>query len=192
MPLQDANPTPSFGGFGLRGMRENPRTETPTATLFFSCNELPSIRLVDGAIKRRLLIWPFDSQPAKVDVQLGAKLVSEAHLGGVTSWLVDGLKSYVRILASGEPMPIPAAVAAATAEYFLEADNVGQWRDACVDETGETSTSALYASFAAWCDSGKRKALSERSFGLWMARHYTKRHTRNGNVYPVSIQKVTA
>ena len=173
-------------------MRENPRTETPSATLFFSCNELPSIRLVDGAIKRRLLIWPFDSQPAKVDVQLGAKLVSDEHLGGVVSWLVDGLKSYIKVLASGEPMPIPDAVKNATSEYFLEADNVGQWRDALIDETGETPTSALYASFTAWCEGQKRKPLSERSFGLWMGRNYERIHTRKGNAYPVSIMEVTA
>ena len=172
-------------------MRENPRTETPSATLFFSANELPSIRLVDSAIKRRLLIWPFDSQPAKVDVQLGAKLVSDAHLGGVTSWLVDGLKAYVKVLASGESMFISDAVKNATSEYFKEADNVGSWRDACVEEPGETPTSTLYNSFTTWCEGGKRKPLSERSFGLWMARHYTKRHSRTGNVYPVSLQKVT-
>ena len=40
----------------VRGMRENPRTVTPKATLMFTCNELPSINLVDNAIKRRLLI----------------------------------------------------------------------------------------------------------------------------------------
>ena len=36
----------------------------------FSANELPSIRMVDNAIRRRLMIWPFDHQPAKVDAQL--------------------------------------------------------------------------------------------------------------------------
>ena len=176
----------------VRGMRQNPRTETPTATLYFSANELPSIRLVDGAIKRRLLIWPFDTQPAKVDVQLGAKLVSQEHLGGVVSWLVDGLKEYVRTLASGEPMPVPAAVANATAEYFKETDNVGQWRDACIEDGGETISGVLYQSFNGWCEGQKRKPLSERSFGLWMGRNYERIHTRKGNAYPVSIMEVTA
>ena len=34
----------------VRGMRQNPRTETPNATLWFSANELPSIRMVDNAL----------------------------------------------------------------------------------------------------------------------------------------------
>ena len=51
----------------VRGMRQNPRTETSTATLFFSANEMPSIRLVDEALKRRLLVWPFDHKPTKID-----------------------------------------------------------------------------------------------------------------------------
>ena len=174
----------------VRGMRENPRAAKPTATLWFSCNELPSIRLVDNALKRRLMIWPFDHTPAKVDVRLGNKLQEEEHLSAVVSWLVDGLKAYVRILASGEPMPVPAVVANATAEYFLEADNVGQWRDAMLDGTGETPTAALYDSFHAWCESSKRKPLSSRSFSLWMGRHYTPRHTRTGNVYPVTVRSI--
>ena len=176
----------------VRGMRENPRTATPMATLFFSCNELPSIRLVDTAIKRRLLIWPFDNKPAKLDVQLGSKLVSDAHLGGVTSWLVDGLKAYVKVLASGESMFIPDAVANATAEYFKEADNIGSWRDACVEESGETTSTILYNSFVTWCEGGKRKPVSERSFGLWMGRNYARIRSRNGSAYPVSLQEVKA
>ena len=47
----------------VRGMRQNPRTETPSANLMFSCNELPSIRLVDNALKRRLMVWPFNNVP---------------------------------------------------------------------------------------------------------------------------------
>ena len=172
----------------VRGMRENPRAAKPTATLWFSSNELPSIRMVDNALKRRLMIWPFDHAPVKVDVRLGQKLQEEEHLSAVVSWLVDGLKAYVRILASGEPMPIPAAVANATAEYFKEADNVGQWRDAMLENTGETPTAALYDSFHAWCETSKRKPLSSRSFGIWMGRNYKPRHTHTGNVYPVTIK----
>ena len=54
----------------VRGMRENPRAAKPTATLWFSCNELPATRLVDEALKRRLMIWPFDHKPEKIDVRL--------------------------------------------------------------------------------------------------------------------------
>ena len=83
-------------------------------------------------------------------------------------------------------------VANATAEYFKEADNVGQWRDACIEDGGETISGVLYQSFNGWCEGQKRKPLSERSFGLWMGRNYERIHTRKGNAYPVSIMEVTA
>ena len=102
----------------VRGMRQNPRTAKPDATLAFSCNELPSIRMVDNAIKRRLLIWPFDHQPASVDTQLGAKLVSPAHLGGVLQWLIVGMQKAIRYVEQGMDMPIPQQVIDATHDYF--------------------------------------------------------------------------
>ena len=172
--------------------RENPRAAKPTATLWFSCNELPAIRLVDEALKRRLMIWPFDHKPEKIDVRLGGKLQEQEHLSAVVQWLTDGLKAYIRIFASGAPMPMPDAVKNATAEYFKEADNVGQWRDAMLEETGETPSTILYDSFQTWCEGSKRKPLSDRSFALWMGRNYERIRSRNGSAYPVSLQEVKA
>ena len=67
----------------VRGMRQNPRTETPAATLMFSCNELPSIRMVDNALRGRIMIWPSDNQPTKIDPTLGSRLQEPEHLAGV-------------------------------------------------------------------------------------------------------------
>ena len=171
----------------VRGMRQNPRTETPSATLMFSANELPSIRLVDNALKRRLLVWPFNTVPDTIDLALGDKLASEEHLGGVVTWLVGGIRAYLRILHTGADMPIPDAVANATADYFRDADTVGQWADASLIDGGETLAASLYLSFKAWTEGRGRKALSERSFGLWMGRHYDRQRSKAGNVYPVTI-----
>ena len=176
----------------VRAMRENPRTETPQATLFFSANELPSIWMVDNAIRRRLLIWPFDHQPKKVNVNLGKQLVDDDNIGGVVAWIVDGIKAYIRLQAKNEALPIPNAVAKATEEYFRTADNVGQWRDEVLADTGETDGPVLYQSFTAWCEGRKRKPLGERAFFLWMGRKYDKRHTMKGNLYPVSVRRVPA
>ena len=171
----------------VRGMRQNPRTETPSATLFFSANELPSIRLVDNALKRRLMIWPCDSVPAHVDHQLGENLATPEHLGGVVSWLRLGLRKFIQLQASGEDMPIPEAVRSATDSYFDEADVIGQWADACTREGGETPSTVLYQSFTAWCGTGNRRPLSIRAFGLWMRRHYDAREGRNANYYPLTL-----
>ena len=172
----------------VRGMRQNPRTETPTATLFFSCNELPSIRMVDEAIKRRLLVWPFDHKPDKIDVQLGHKLVNASNLPGVLAWLVDGLRQVLKLRASDTSLPIPAKVKKATEDYFDEVDHVGVWRDECLAETGESPSKELYDSFEVFCESNNRKPLAERSFYLWMSRHYEKRRGMKGSLYPVTIK----
>ena len=173
----------------VRGMRENPRTQTPSATLMFSANELPSIRLVDNAIKRRLMIWPFDHQPERVDVGLGAKLVEPKNLSGVVGWLRDGLRDYIQLTAQGQDMPMPDAVRKTTDQYFTEADTIGQWRDSCIQDGGETLSANLYRSFVGWCEPQKRKPLSERSFTLWLGRHYDRRRTRSGSTYPVTINR---
>ena len=171
----------------VRGMHQNPRTATPDATLAFSCNELPGIRMVDAAIKRRLLIWPFDHQPANMDTQLGAKLASPAHLGGVLQWLIVGMQKAIRYVDQGMDMPVPQQVLDATAEYFQEVDYVGQWFDACTAEGGETSAIVLYGSYVQWLEKLNRKPLSERAFGLWLGRKSDKRHTRTGSIYPLTL-----
>ena len=171
----------------VRGMHQNPRTETPSATLMFSCNELPSIRMVDNAIRDRLMVWPFDHKPASVDVRLGEKLASQKHLPGVVGWLKAGLVRYARIFDAGGDMPMPEAVKAATSEYLAEADTIGQWRDACTGEGGETQATVLYRSYFNWCEGRKRRPLSERSFTLWLRRNYERRHTREGSSYPVTV-----
>ena len=171
----------------VRGMRQNPRTATPAATLFFSANELPSLRMVDNAIRRRLIIWSMGNQPPNVDLSLGATLASEDHIGAVVRWLQAGLDRYAFLVQADQPLPMPDAVAQATADYFTEVDTVGQWADACIVEGGETAASTLYKSYLGWCESAKRRPLSERAFTLWIGRHYTRRRTREGSTYPVTV-----
>ena len=177
----------------VRGMRENPRTEVPTATLFFSANELPSLRMVDEAIKRRLLVWPFDKKPDEIDVLLGHKLVNKSNLPGVVTWLVDGLRLVLKLRANDTPFTIPAKVKNATEAYFDEVDHVSAWRTACLADTGETYYKTLYASFEQYCKKESLPTLESRSFGLRMTRHYpNKRRDAKGIIYPVTLKRIGA
>ena len=171
----------------VRGMRQNPRTETPAATLMFSCNELPSIRMVDNALRGRIMIWPFDNQPTKIDPTLGSRLQEPEHLAGVVGWLLAGLTKYVKIRNAGDDMPIPPAVQEATENYLDEADIIGQWANACTVDGGETQSALLYSSYSGWCQSRHRRPISETSFGLWMGRHYHRKRGKGGSTYPVSL-----
>ena len=76
----------------------------------------------------------------------------------------------------------------ATEEYFDEVDHVMVWRDECLAETGETTVKELYASFKLYSEEDSRKPLTERSFFLWMTRHYDKRRTSKGVYYPVMVK----
>ena len=178
----------SGDSISVREMYRNPRTETPQATLFFSTNQLPSIEMVDEAIRRRLMIWPFDKKPDKLDVQLTHKLVSPSNLPGVVTWLCDGLRLVLKLRASETPFPVPVKVRNATEEYFDEVDHVMVWRDECLAETGETSCKELYAAFKLYSEENSRKPLAERSFYLWMTRHYDKRRAAKGVFYPVMVK----
>ena len=171
----------------VRGMHQNPRTETPSATLWFSCNELPSIRMVDNSLRRRLMIWPMDNAPPVIDVDLGAKLQTPEHLGGVVAWLVDGLKS----IMSGETLTTPLAVQQATEAYFQEADTLRQWADECTTYEGSTKASDLYHSYVGWCAPVKRHPLSDQSFYKWLARNYELKRKDNGRYYPLTIEVQT-
>ena len=172
----------------VREMRANPRTEIPTTTLYFSANELPSIWLVDEAIKRRLLVWPFDKKPDKIDVQLGYKLIGAVNLPGVVTWLVEGLRQVLKLRATDLPLPIPAKVKEATEEYFDEVDQVQVWVDECLALDGETPSKELYNSYRTYSAENNREALGERSFYIWMSRHFDKRRGKKGSLYPVTIK----
>ncbi len=173
----------------VRGMRENPRTAQPDATLIFTANELPALRHVYKAIRTRLLIWPMDNHLERPDVQLGQKLASPEHLEAITAWLHEGLRRYAALMASGEPMPIAQAVATATELYFNEADQIGAWAEECLAEGAETQASDLYKGFVLWCEANKRKPQTERSVGTWLSRHYSRRHSKRGSFYPVYMKQ---
>ena len=140
---------------------------------------------MDNALRRRLLIWPMDTRIKKIDLKLQDTLKSPEHLGGIVKWLMEGMGKLGRL--DGQPLPIPASVQAATEQYFSEADNVGQWSKARTTDGGETLSSVLYASFFEWCETKKRKPLAERSFSLWLGRHYTKKRSRDGSLSPLTV-----
>ena len=75
----------------VRSMRQNPRTESVRASIWFSCNELPNMRVVDKSIRRRLLIWPFNHVPKRENpsFQRYSKQTNTSRVssdGSLTAW----------------------------------------------------------------------------------------------------------
>ena len=102
-------------------------TYTPNYLVVLDTNFKPLVQCEDYAIKRRVLLVPFDVliPEGQRDKKLTEKLIAD-ELPGILAWGVRGACDY---LASG--LHIPETVRAATDEYRTEMDQMhefwGQW-----------------------------------------------------------------
>jgi putative DNA primase/helicase len=127
-----------------RFMRQDFFEFTPQFKLVIAGNHKPAIRNVDEAMRRRLHLIPFTMTipPSQRDQKLPEKLLAERD--GILAWAVDGCRQWQRI-----GLKPPAAVAAATEEYFEAEDSLGRWLDEKC-ERGPNLTETSAALFAAW------------------------------------------
>ncbi len=107
-----------------RFMRQDFFEFIPQFKLIIAGNHKPAIRNVDEAMRRRLHLIPFTVTipPNQRDQKLPEKLLAERD--GILAWAVDGCREWQRI-----GLKPPAAVAAATKEYFEAEDSLGRWLD---------------------------------------------------------------
>jgi len=127
-----------------RFMRQDFFEFIPQFKLIIAGNHKPAIRNVDEAMRRRLHLIPFTVTipPSQRDQKLPEKLLAERD--GILAWAVDGCREWQRI-----GLKPPAAVAAATEEYFEAEDSLGRWLDEKC-ERGPNLTETSAALFAAW------------------------------------------
>ena len=107
-----------------RFMRQDFFEFTPQFKLLIVGNHKPSIRNVDEAMKRRLHMVPFTVTipPAKRDKRLPDRLLAERD--GILAWALQGCLEWQRT-----GLRPPAAVMAATEDYFEAEDAIGRWID---------------------------------------------------------------
>jgi P4 family phage/plasmid primase-like protien len=158
-----------------RFMRQDFFEFIPQFKLLIVGNHKPSIRNVDEAMKRRLHMVPFTvTIPApKRDKRLPDRLLAERD--GILSWALRGCLEWQRT-----GLRPPAAVMAATEDYFEAEDAIGRWIDErCVKgpQHAEGST-ALYASWKAWAEANGEYAGSMKRFSETLGnRGFPKRNT---------------
>jgi putative DNA primase/helicase len=150
-----------------RLMRQNPRTFRPAFKLFLSGNHRPRLDSVDDAIRRRVVLVPFEHRPARPDPDLAAKLRAEGP--EILSWLLAGA---LRWHADGLGQP-PEAVTAATADYLRSEDTLGEWLEAAVlSEPGAfLPSAAAFKSWSAFAAEAGERAGNAKAFAEAMARH---------------------
>lgn len=128
-----------------RFMRQDNISFVPSFKLIFVGNHKPVLRDVDDAMKRRIQIVPFNTKPAVVDTELGAKL--RAEMPGILAWMIEGCLEWQR-----DGLLPPASVQVSTSEYFTDQDSVGAWLAECTtpNPAGEHTSVDLFDSWREW------------------------------------------
>ncbi|MBP9233290.1 MAG: hypothetical protein KBF30_01375 [Hyphomonadaceae bacterium] len=150
-----------------RFMRQDDFSFKPQLKLVIVGNNKPAFSNVDGAIKRRFNVLPFDRKPAAPDAGLKAAL--EAEFPGILSWAVLGCLDWQK-----HGLARPAVMIETTEAYFEEQDTFALWlADCCVcDPDNAAITSALFESWATYARSnGEDPGSKLRAFPEKMTQH---------------------
>lgn len=152
----------------------------PEFKLWMATNHKPVIRGTDTGIWRRIHMIPFIVQipEEKIDRRLKYKL--SAELTGIFRWAVEGC-----LLWQKEGLKMPRAVLEEVREYRREMDVISAFvEDKCTVGKGlSVQSSALYAAYLRWADSGNEYKMSNTKFGLEIAKRFEKVKGRKYNYY---------
>jgi putative DNA primase/helicase len=107
-------------------MRQDFFEFTPTHKIVIVGNHRPALRNVDEAMRRRLLLIPFDAviPPEARDPQLAEKLALERP--AILGWMLAGCRAWLE-----RGLDPPRRVLAATKDYFESADAIARWVEEC-------------------------------------------------------------
>ena len=149
-----------------RFMRKDFFIYRPAFKLMIVGNHKPSLRNVDGALRRRFNIIPFVHKPEAPDPDLEAKLRQEWP--NILRWMIEGCLDWRE-----NRLVRPQSVMAATESYFSEQDLFGQWlaEERDVDPGNEYkwgTTAELYSSWSTFANRSGEKPGSVKAFSETM------------------------
>jgi putative DNA primase/helicase len=167
--LAEAKVKALTGGDRLRAryMRRDFFEFAPTHKLVIVGNHRPVLANVDEAIRRRLLLIPFEAviSADERDPDLADKL--QAERPAILHWMIEGCLEWQRT-----GLRPPARVQAATEDYLETANALGRWlEECCVIGPNETITKAMaFASWKGWAETAGEYVGSERRLTERLAR----------------------
>lgn len=171
------------GGDRIRARRmgENFWEFAPTHKFVMAGNHKPVIGGTDHGIWRRMRMVPFDRKFSgdEIDMDLSAKLSAERS--GILNWFLEGCQLWQKT-----GLGMPQEVIDATDSYRSESDVIGQFIiERCQTETYiRERASVLYAEYTKWCEeSGERRPLNMKRFGMALTERGYERTTSNGVWY---------
>lgn len=137
------------------------------AKIAIAGNHRPQMRAVDDALRRRLLLIPFNAKfmGDRRDPDMLDKLKAEGP--AILAWLIAGA---IEWRANG--LGVPDSIRAASTEYVETMDSLGTWIAECCRPTGDPLDSCkaglLYRSYSDWKRARGESAVSMTRWGEQM------------------------
>jgi putative DNA primase/helicase len=149
---------------------------TPQFLIIMSTNHKPMVEVADYAIKRRVMLVPFEVTIPEDEQDRDLERKLDAELSGILSWAVAGAAEY---LADG--LMIPRVVTEATEKAREELDPLHGFRDLITMEPGAwTSSAAVRSAVEKWAkDEGMKRIPADKELKPWLERlgaTYLRRH----------------
>jgi P4 family phage/plasmid primase-like protien len=132
----------------------------PTHKFVVVVNSKPGLRTIDEATRRRILLLEFGVTipEAERDPDLPEKLKTEA--AGILGWMLTGCLAW----RAGGLQP-PSVVVDATNTYLEREDVISEWlRERC-RSVGQSTLSALHASYRTWAEANGLPVIGRNTFG---------------------------
>ena len=144
-----------------RAIYSQPVTIKNTATLVFTCNEVPVFKDKTEGIKRRLIIIPFENKVVNKIYDLDKLLSSENAKSYILRLALDGVN---RILTNHMELSKSKKVEDTLREYYIESDSVLGFLEEYEGAIDNTSTIELYNMYDFYCIQNNIKPQSKNKF----------------------------
>ena len=151
----------------------------PQFKVMVSGNHKPELRGLDDALKRRVLIVPFVVRIPDEQRILGFETMLKAEWPGILAWMLKGARYW-----RSEGLVVPAAVIAATAEYFEAEDIVATWLEECSTVRADhfETNRNLFENWTSFCRrSGEHTGTRKQFVAKLKKRPDLTFHKRDGN-----------
>jgi len=167
-----------------RPLYVNPFEFKPSATLIFTCNEIPFFKDKSGGVARRVVCFPCDAQleDGKRDMDMDYKLSTDSAKSTLLNLALKGLK---RIYDNHGQLTKVDAVTQATEKYLLESDNIAMFfeendPDKFTEDLTNNTYSKLYVLYCEYCKESGYYAVSKKKFSNRLSEFGLETYKSNG------------
>ena len=174
-----------------RPLYVNPFEFKPSATLIFTCNEIPFFKDKSGGVARRVVCFPCDAQleEGKRDMDMDYKLSTDSAKSTLLNLALKGLQ---RIYDNHGQLTKVDAVTQATEKYLLESDNIAMFFeendvDGMCDNLANNTFTKLYVIYTEYCKESGYYAVSKKKFSNRLSEFGYETYKGAGNTTRVRV-----